>query len=216
MWEVTKCHIHKNSNLPCHNSGNLKILIVEPLTHGVTKLHIYIYISSCLKWLETGFGLVIGFTGLLKLETTISYSIVANSHTLQFTIAGTKSSQYVFTRRCLGTAVNNVDSSASAFTTLLAGHFLTTRLQTRPGLSPSELTGQNQRCLTTDGQSASQSWCQEAPSGAQDQIFVTVREMLFCRRGAPSLTRGRVCHLLQAESEVHTIYIYNFTCRHSA
>jgi hypothetical protein len=48
--------------------------------------------------------------------------------------------------------------------------------------------------ITTDGQSASQSWCQ-APSGAQVQIFVTVRHLRVCRRGAPSLTRGRVCHL---------------------
>jgi hypothetical protein len=40
----------------------------------------------------------------------------------------------------------------------------------------------------------SQAWCQ-APSGAQDQIFVTARQLRCCRRGAPSLTRGRVgCH----------------------
>jgi hypothetical protein len=52
---------------------------------------------------------------------------------------------------------------------------------------------QSQSHITTDGQSASQSWCQ-APSGAQDQIFVTVRHLKFCRWGAPSLTRGWVCH----------------------
>jgi hypothetical protein len=31
------------------------------------------------------------------------------------------------------------------------------------------------------------------PSGAQDQIFITVRELRVCSCGAPSLTRGRVC-----------------------
>jgi hypothetical protein len=37
---------------------------------------------------------------------------------------------------------------------------------------------QSQSHITTDSQSASQSWCQ-APSGAQDQIFVTVRHLRF-------------------------------------
>jgi hypothetical protein len=50
--------------------------------------------------------------------------------------------------------------------------------------------------ITTDGQSVSQSvsksWYR-APSGAHDQIFITVWQLWsrFC--GAPSLTRGRVC-----------------------
>jgi hypothetical protein len=33
------------------------------------------------------------------------------------------------------------------------------------------------------------------PSGAQDQIFITVRQLRVCWCGALSLTRGRVCHL---------------------
>jgi hypothetical protein len=33
------------------------------------------------------------------------------------------------------------------------------------------------------------------PSGAEDQIFITVRRLRVCWRGALSLTRGRVCHL---------------------
>jgi hypothetical protein len=36
----------------------------------------------------------------------------------------------------------------------------------------------SQTHITTDGQSVSQSWCQ-APPGAQDQIFVTVRQLRF-------------------------------------
>jgi hypothetical protein len=33
------------------------------------------------------------------------------------------------------------------------------------------------------------------PSVAQDQIFITVRQLRICSCGAPSLTRGRVCLL---------------------
>jgi hypothetical protein len=33
------------------------------------------------------------------------------------------------------------------------------------------------------------------PSGAQGQIFITVIQLRVCSRGAPSLTRGRVCRL---------------------
>jgi hypothetical protein len=41
----------------------------------------------------TGFGLVIGFNGLLRLVTTVNYSTNANSHCLRFTVALTKASQ---------------------------------------------------------------------------------------------------------------------------
>jgi hypothetical protein len=33
------------------------------------------------------------------------------------------------------------------------------------------------------------------PSGAQDQIYITVTQLLLCRCGTPSLTRRRVCRL---------------------
>jgi hypothetical protein len=33
------------------------------------------------------------------------------------------------------------------------------------------------------------------PSGAYDQIFITVRQLQVCWCGVPSLTRGRICHL---------------------
>jgi hypothetical protein len=35
----------------------------------------------------------------------------------------------------------------------------------------------------------------QAPSGAQGQIFATIRQLWVCWCGAPSLTRGQVCHL---------------------
>jgi hypothetical protein len=43
-------------------------------------------------------------------------------------------------------------------------------------------------------QSVSKSWCQ-APSGAHDQIFITVWQFRSCFCGAPFLTRGRFCIL---------------------
>jgi hypothetical protein len=53
---------------------------------------------------------------------------------------------------------------------------------------------QSQSYVMTDGHSASLSWC-KAPSVAQDQIFVIVRQLRVCWCGVPSLTSGRVCHL---------------------
>jgi hypothetical protein len=55
-------------------------------------------------------------------------------------------------------------------------------------------SGQSQSYIATDGQSISKSWFR-APSGAHDQIFITVWQLLSCFCGAPSLTRGRVCLL---------------------
>jgi hypothetical protein len=46
----------------------------------------------------------------------------------------------------------------------------------------------------TDGQSASLSW-NKHPSGAYDQIFITVRQLRVCWCGALSLTRRWVCRL---------------------
>jgi hypothetical protein len=38
-------------------------------------------------------------------------------------------------------------------------------------------------------------FCAKPPSGAQDQILITVRHLPVCWCGPPSLTRGRVCRL---------------------
>jgi hypothetical protein len=53
---------------------------------------------------------------------------------------------------------------------------------------------QSQRHIATDGRSVSESWCR-APSGAHDQIFITVWQLQSCFYGASSLMRGRVCLL---------------------
>jgi hypothetical protein len=58
---------------------------------------------------------------------------------------------------------------------------------------------QSQSHIATDGLSVNPSWCR-APSGAHDQILGTVEQLRVCPCGAPSLTRGRVCHLVWGES----------------
>jgi hypothetical protein len=42
-----------------------------------------------IEWLQTEFGFVIGFIEHLQLVSTSNYSAIANSHTLEFTIAHT-------------------------------------------------------------------------------------------------------------------------------
>jgi hypothetical protein len=56
------------------------------------------------------------------------------------------------------------------------------------------LQSQSQNYITTDDQSASLSWYQ-APSGAQDKIFVNLIYLRVCWCGVLSPTRRRVCCL---------------------
>jgi hypothetical protein len=55
-------------------------------------------------------------------------------------------------------------------------------------------SSQSQSHIAADGQSISKSWCR-APSGAHDQIFITVWQLRSCFCGARSLNWGRVCLL---------------------
>jgi hypothetical protein len=66
-------------------------------------------ILSCARVTIDGIGLVIGLIGLLKLVTTVNYSTITDSHTLQFTTAHTKSSHSAIasTSRCLAMALNS-------------------------------------------------------------------------------------------------------------
>jgi hypothetical protein len=83
----------------------------------------------------------------------------------------------------------------------LTGHQLPLQLSshlrlTRNWNCPCNCTDrQSQSHIMTDDQSVSASWFR-APSGAHDQILITVWQLLFCRYRAPPLTRGRVCHLI--------------------
>jgi hypothetical protein len=63
---------------------------------------------------------------IIRLLTTSNYSVIVNRHTLPITRAQVKSSQSAFTSRSLVTDLNNGDSSASTFTSLLSGEYLTT------------------------------------------------------------------------------------------
>jgi hypothetical protein len=63
---------------------------------------------------------------------------------------------------------------------------------------------QSQSHFTTDGQSVSMSWCR-AQSGTFDQryLFIFFLNYSLVLFGAPSLTRGRVCHLSVYSQSTH-------------
>jgi hypothetical protein len=86
-------------------------------------------------------------------------------------------------------------SSVSVLTSLPSGYHLTADPQLAAyflWLTLTQSHSESQSYVTIDGLSASLSWC-EAPSEAQDQIFVTVTRLWVCWCGTPSLTTGRVC-----------------------
>jgi hypothetical protein len=66
------------------------------------------YEYNIVMWLETGFGLVIGFIDYLQIVTISNYKAIANLHTLQITRTHAKSSPSVFTTRFLVTDPNSV------------------------------------------------------------------------------------------------------------
>jgi hypothetical protein len=68
-------------------------------------------IVACYGWLQTRVWFAIAFIGLLKLVTTINYNTIADSHTLQFTTARTKSLSLL----CLHWALPGNGSSAFMF-----------------------------------------------------------------------------------------------------
>jgi hypothetical protein len=115
-----------------------------------------------------------------------NYSAIANSHTLQFTTARTKSSQSLCLHRLSpGNGFNAVASSASVLTPLQAGDYITTNCYCTEFKS----------YVMTDGQSASLSWNKALIWVLPPDFFITVRQMQVCWCGAFSLTRRRVCRL---------------------
>jgi hypothetical protein len=78
-----------------------------------------------------GFGLAIGFIGLLQIVTTIYYSAITNSHTLQFTTACTKSSHSTVSYRLSGNGFQHCSFLTFCVQRLLsslAGGYLTSLL----------------------------------------------------------------------------------------
>jgi hypothetical protein len=70
-----------------------KNAIIHVVILKTTLVTLFYNTVTYLMTIGTGFGLVIGFIGLLKHVTGSTYSAIANSHILQFTTASTNSSQ---------------------------------------------------------------------------------------------------------------------------
>jgi hypothetical protein len=87
-------------------------------------------------WQDTGFGVLIGFTGPSWLVTIKNYAASANLHTYQITIAHAISFCYSLSWSLLGNglrcALHVVRSSASVLTSSLDDSWLATDLQSGP------------------------------------------------------------------------------------
>jgi hypothetical protein len=151
-------------------------------------------ILSRVKWLDTGFGLVIRFIGLLQTVTTSNCNRFTNTY-IHFTIHyGTHSFLSINTRVCLATDLNNVLSFRAHIPAGWLPSLLTISSHSRLPCHDSLFLFESQNYPMTNLHSASLSWCR-APSGAQDKIFITAKQLRVCWCGAPSLMRGRTCHL---------------------
>jgi hypothetical protein len=135
------------------------------------------------------FGLVIGFITNLytQLITTSACNANANSHS-----AVHYSTYEVFSVCCIFNIfrcrlVTACNAEASAFMPLLAGHWsnwLTPRLAVISHHCRLKILFWSQSHIAADGQSISKSWCR-APSGAHDQIFITLWQLRSCFLGRP-------------------------------
>jgi hypothetical protein len=76
---------------------------------------------------------------------------------------------------------------------------------------PSQSQSQSQRHIATDDQSVSKSWYRAPSWGPWPDFFFLIWKFLSCLIGAPSLTRGRVCHLsviVRISKSIVSIHIY--------
>jgi hypothetical protein len=113
--------------------------------------------------------------------STSTYNAMANLHILKITRAHGKFCQSAFNGRFLVTDLNNGDSSASVITPLPAGYHSTTEIHySQPPLQIStELIVESILMLRP---TVSQPVCLgiKHPSGAYDQIFITVIQLWVC------------------------------------
>jgi hypothetical protein len=142
-------------------------------------------------WLQAEFGLVTRYIDHLytRLGTTSTYSATAN-HNSQITTRSTKHfpACCVFTSRSLATASNSGDPSASRALVLSSQPPAQNFLSTDSKLDTSE--SESESYTTTDCQSTICLGIKH-PSGAYEQIFITVRQLRVSWCGALSRQRGR-------------------------
>jgi hypothetical protein len=139
----------------------------------------------------------------LSLLITLKYSAIADLHNFHFTVAQALGFS-VFTSRLLATDLNTETSASNHYEV-----FLLFRLQSlwnlgtknSSGLTPPAYDWLVTALELVRVKSVNQSWCR-APSGAHDQIFITVWQLQSCFCGAPSLKRGRVCLMIESLSAV--------------
>jgi hypothetical protein len=156
-------------------------------------------------WIDMGFQLVMGFIEHSHLVIISNHNTFIGLHALWITTAHYRvfSVCYAFACRCLITA-----------------HYILTQYSgtlLRYPTSERRFSAQIQSYITTDGQSASLSWCQ-APTWDPQPTFpilslIIFRQFRVCWCGAPSLTRSRVCNFLMGivsavflRSESHGIH----------
>jgi hypothetical protein len=106
------------------------------------------------------------FIGHLYTQLLITSYAIANPHKLEITRAHAKSSQFSFTSRFLVMDLNNIDYSASVFTSLVSGEYRLTQLS-------------QQKQKLTAGNKPAHAQLASGPAGTHGHIFVQCQDLCF-------------------------------------